>query len=87
MSTAEFPQTTGFAGLSRALVAAAADLAAGLERAVVGTDNVRTARQNAWDAILADRARAQARADLDRTVAALLKNDSPTRRPRKPSLV
>jgi hypothetical protein len=62
----------GFATLSRTLVALAADVATGVQRAVVGPTNVRTARDNAWDAILADRARAQARADTSRAVAALV---------------
>ena len=85
MATAEMTQTTGFVALSRALVSAAAELAAGVERAMVGTAKVRTARSNAWDAMLADQARAQARAEMDRTVAELLKD--PKRREGQPSLV
>jgi hypothetical protein len=61
----------GFVAVSRAVVAAAADLAAELERRVVGDDKVRTAQGNAWAAICADRARAQARADMDALVASL----------------
>lgn len=38
---------------------------------MVGEENVRTAQRNAWAAICADRARAQARADMDAMVAAL----------------
>ena len=64
----------GFVAVSRAVVAAAADLAAELERRVVGDDRVRTAQGNAWAAICADRARAQARADMDAMVAALAAN-------------
>jgi hypothetical protein len=67
-------QTGGFVAFSLTVVSAAAELAAGVERAMLGTGNVRTAQGNAWDAICADRARAQARADMDRTVAALVKN-------------
>ena len=67
MATAE----VGFAAVSRAVVSAAADLAAQVERRVVGDGNVRTAQGNAWAAICADRARAQARADMDAMVAAL----------------
>jgi len=67
MATAD----VGFVTVSRAVVAAAADLVAGVERRVVGDDNVRTAQGNAWAAICADRARAQARADMDVMVAAL----------------
>jgi hypothetical protein len=61
----------GFAEVSRAVVAAAADLVTGVQRAVVGTDNVRTARDNAWAAMLADQARNQARADVTRELAML----------------
>jgi hypothetical protein len=63
----------GFAEVSRAVVAAAADLVTGVQRAVVGTANIRTARDNAWDAFLADQARNQARADLTREVAQILR--------------
>jgi hypothetical protein len=62
----------GFAAVSRAVVSVAADLVTGVQRAVVGPTNVRTARDNAWDAILADRARNQAREDLTREIAAIL---------------
>lgn len=61
-----------FAAVSRAVVSAAADLVTGVQRAMVGTANIRTAQSNAWDAILADRARNQARDDLNREVAALV---------------
>jgi len=67
METAE----VGFVAVSRAVIAAAADLVAEVERRVVGDENVRTAQGNAWAAICADRARAQARADVDVMVAAL----------------
>jgi hypothetical protein len=59
--------------MSRAVVAVAADLVTGVQRAVIGTGNVRTARDNAWDAMLADQARNQARADLTREVAQLVR--------------
>ncbi|MBB4765413.1 hypothetical protein ACFQFC_14485 [Amorphoplanes digitatis] len=61
----------GFAAVSRAVVAVAADLVADVERRVVGDANVRTAQGNAWAAMCADRARAQARADVDALVATL----------------
>jgi len=64
----------GVAALSRAVVAAAADLVVTVERAVVGESKIRTARSNAWDAIQADRARAQAREDMDKLVRVLLAN-------------
>jgi len=86
MATAETAQTSGFVAISRILVSVAADLAAGVERVMTG-DKVRTAQSNAWDALCEDRARAQARADMDRKVAALLKRGRRTRARRKPSLV
>jgi hypothetical protein len=67
------PDPVGFAEVSRVVVAVAADLVTGVQRAVVGPANVRTARDNAWDAMLADRARNQARIDLTREVAMLVR--------------
>ncbi|OJF13294.1 hypothetical protein [Couchioplanes caeruleus] len=61
----------GFAAVSRTVVSYAAVLIAGVERRLVGEENVRTAQGNAWAAMCADRARAQARADLDALVATL----------------
>jgi len=75
MVTAEGSQPAGIVAVSRAVVSAAAELVAGVERAVVGDDRVRTAQRNAWDAIQADRARAQARDDMNAAVAALLAGD------------
>ena len=74
MATAAGVPQGGVAALSRAVVAAAADLVTSLERAMVGENKVRTARGNAWDAIQADRARAQARQDMDQLVRALVAN-------------
>jgi hypothetical protein len=68
-------QPAGFVALSRAVVSAAAEFVAGVERAVVGDQNVRTAQGNAWAAVQADRARAQARAEMEQLVAAMLAND------------
>ena len=65
------PAETGFAAVSRAVVSYAAELLSGVERKVLGEDKVRTAQGNAWAAMCADRARAQARADMDAMVAAL----------------
>jgi hypothetical protein len=62
----------GIAAMSRAVVSAAADLVVSIERAVVGDDKIRTARGNAWAAIQADRARAQARHEMDALVRTLL---------------
>jgi hypothetical protein len=61
----------GFAAVSRVVVSAAADLVTGVQRVVVGPAKIRTARDNAWDAILADRARNAARDELIRQVAVL----------------
>jgi hypothetical protein len=69
MATAEL---SGIVELSRAVVSAAAELVAGVERAMAGDGTVRTAQGNAWDALQADRARAQARAEMDQVVASLL---------------
>lgn len=66
------PYPVSLAAVSRAVVSAAADLVTNVQRAVVGEQNVRSARDNAWDAMLADQARNQARADLTREVAAQL---------------
>ncbi len=72
MATAVGAQSGGLAAMSRAVVSAAAELAASVERAVVGDDRVRTARGNAYAAICADRARAQARDEMDALVRAVL---------------
>ena len=80
MATETFSQPTGFAAVSRAVVSLAAELATGVHRAVVGPDNFRTARDNAWSAILADRARAEARAETSRAVAAIIAADVRGRR-------
>ncbi|GAB1646076.1 hypothetical protein [Krasilnikovia sp. MM14-A1259] len=78
MASAVNAQTSGFVALSRAVCSVAVDLVAGVER-VVGDGKVRTAQSNAWDAICADRAARQARADLDRLVADLLASGPPLR--------
>jgi hypothetical protein len=71
--TAEIePALPGFVAVSRAVVAAAADLLTEVQKAVVGPANVRTARDNALDAMLADQARNQARAELSREVAQMV---------------
>jgi hypothetical protein len=76
MATAELP---GIVAVSRAVVSAAAEFVAGVERAMAGDGNVRTAQSNAWDALQADRARARQRAEMDQLVAALL-GSGPRRR-------
>lgn len=65
-------QPAGLAAMSRAVVSAAAELVVSVERAVVGEDKIRTAQGNAWAAVQADRARAQARAEMDALVRTLL---------------
>jgi hypothetical protein len=72
MATAVEVPPNGLVAVSRAVVSAAAELAATVERAVVGDARVRTARGNAWEAICADRARARARDDMERLVRSLL---------------
>ena len=88
MTTAEATRPAGIVAVSRTVVSVAAELVAGVERVMVGDANVRTAQSNAWDAIQADRARAQARDEMKRLVAALLANgpqpsntDLPSRHP------
>jgi hypothetical protein len=70
MATAA-PTPTGFASVSRAVVAAAADLVAGLERTILGDGRAVTAQGNAWAAIEADRARNEARRQMDQLVSGL----------------
>ncbi|MEV0899380.1 hypothetical protein [Actinoplanes sp. NPDC049802] len=82
MATDMLNQPMNFAAVSRVLVSVAAEVATGVQRAVVGPDNVRTARDNAWDAIQADRARAAARAETARAVAAMIAA-SPAAQPRR----
>ena len=74
-------QPAGLAAISRAVVSAAAEFVVSVERAMVGEDNVRTARGNAWAAIQADQARAQARHEMDALVRALMTNGSRTAAP------
>jgi hypothetical protein len=83
-ATAQSAEPAGFVALSRAVVSAAADLVAGVERAMAGDGRVRTAQGNAWDAIQADLARAQAREEMNRLVAALLANEAGHTAARRP---
>lgn len=71
-ATRTAPMEPPVTAAARVLVSAAAELVTGVQRAVVGPANVRTARDNAWDAMLADRAANEARAELSREVAALV---------------
>jgi hypothetical protein len=71
MATVTTTAPTGFASVSRAVVAAAADLAVAVERRLIGDDRVTTARGNALAAIEADRRRSQARHEMTELVSAL----------------
>jgi hypothetical protein len=55
--------------IPRAVLSAAAGMVQSVERAVVGESRMRTARDNAWEAVLADRHRASKRAELSQLVA------------------
>ena len=78
MAIATATEPAGIAAISRAVVSAAAEFVVSVERAVVGESKVRTARGNAWDAVQADRARAQARDEVAALVRTLLANGART---------
>lgn len=67
-------ESNGLTTISRTVASLAAGVVHTLERAVVGEAQIRTARGNAWEAVCADRARADQRAELDRIVAELTTN-------------
>ncbi|MEU6205655.1 hypothetical protein ABZ814_18980 [Micromonospora musae] len=71
MSTAGPNPNIGLTTISRTVASLAVGVVQTLERAVVGEARMRTARGNAWEAVCADRARADRRAELDRLVAEL----------------
>ncbi|MBQ1073055.1 hypothetical protein KBX06_07755 [Micromonospora sp. C31] len=71
MSNVEQHQPVGLTTVSRTVASLAVGVVHTLERAVVGEARMRTARGNAWEAVCADRARAEQRAELDRLVAEL----------------
>lgn len=71
MATAEEDPAIGLITIPRAVLSAAAGMVNSVERAVIGDSRVRTARRNAWDAMCADRARAQARDEMRQLIAAL----------------
>jgi hypothetical protein len=77
MSNAPSPHATGLADLPRAVLSAAAGMIDTVERAVVAPARIRTARSNAWEAVLADRARARHRDEVRRRVAHLSVGSSP----------
>jgi hypothetical protein len=78
MATAQSAPAIGLITIPRAVLSVAAGVVHGVECAVVGDDRVRTARGNAYDAMCADRARAQARHETSRLVAALAATTAPT---------
>jgi hypothetical protein len=63
---------TGFSDLPRAMLSAAVGMIDTVERVVAGDRPVRTSRGNAWEAVLADRARADRRDSVRRQVASLV---------------
>ncbi|MEU7847596.1 hypothetical protein AB0B74_24820 [Micromonospora parva] len=71
MSISEPHPTIGLTTLSRTVASLAVGVVHTVERAVVGEARMRTARGNAWEAVCADRARADQRAELHRLVAEL----------------
>ncbi|MFF3868532.1 hypothetical protein [Micromonospora sp. NPDC001898] len=72
MSNVEPNPTIRLTTISRTVASLAVGVVHTLERAVVGDGQIRTARGNAWEAVCADRARADQRAELDRLVAELV---------------
>ncbi|MGV9214755.1 hypothetical protein ACTFTM_23075 [Micromonospora sp. RB23] len=83
MNTAESNTSIGLTTISRTMASLAVGVVHTLERAVVGEGRVRTARGNAWEAVCADRARADRRAELDRLVAELTAARTTATRPQR----
>ncbi|WBB71137.1 hypothetical protein [Micromonospora sp. WMMD812] len=83
MSTADPTPAVGLTTISRTVASLAVGVVHTLERAVVGEGRMRTARGNAWEAVCADRARADRRAELDRLVAELAAARAAARRQRE----
>lgn len=71
MSAEHATSTIGLTAISRTVASLAVGVVHTVERAVVGEGRVRTARGNAWEAVCADRARADRRAELHRLAAEL----------------
>ncbi|MDG4782757.1 hypothetical protein O7614_24140 [Micromonospora sp. WMMD961] len=80
MSMSEPQPTNGLTTISRTVASLAVGVVHTVERAVVGEGRMRTARGNAWEAVCADRARADQRAELNRLVAELTAARAATRR-------
>jgi hypothetical protein len=64
-------QTRDITRVPRVFLSAAVGVVHTVERAIGGGAQIRTARDNAWDAVCADRARAAERAELRRRIEAL----------------
>jgi hypothetical protein len=71
MATAQRAPAIGLIAIPRAVLSVAAEVVHTVERVVIGHARIRTARGTAYDAMCADRARAQARHETSRVVAAL----------------
>jgi hypothetical protein len=67
----------GLVEIPRSVLSMAVGMIDTFERAVVGDDRVRTARRNAWEAICADRARADHHDEVRRMVSQLTVGSSP----------
>ncbi|MBM7489889.1 hypothetical protein JOD64_001111 [Micromonospora luteifusca] len=83
MSISEPQPTIGLTTISRTVASLAVGVVHTLERAVVGEARMRTARGNAWEAVCADRARADQRAELNRLVAELAAARAASHRPER----
>jgi hypothetical protein len=71
MHIAERASSIDLITIPRAVLSIAVGVMHTVERAMVGSARVRTARGNAWEAICADRERAQQRDEIRRVVAGL----------------
>ncbi|GAA4716814.1 hypothetical protein [Phytohabitans rumicis] len=76
MSTPE----NGLVAIPRTVLSVAVGVIDTVERVVVGDDRVRTARRNAWEAVCADRARADRQDEVRRQVSQLKVGSSPRSR-------
>ncbi|MET8122057.1 hypothetical protein [Micromonospora sp. NPDC005189] len=83
MSITEPHPNIGLTTISRTVASLAVGVVHTLERAVVGEGRMRTARGNAWEAVCADRARADQRTELNRLVAELTAARAASRRPQR----
>jgi hypothetical protein len=74
MTTTSQANARDITAIPRAVISAAVGVVHSVER-VVGTGPVRTAQDNAWEAVCADRARARQRAEVRQLVARLSQSD------------